>query len=326
MILADKIISLRKKLGWSQEQLAQELGVSRQSVSKWESAMSIPELDKIIMMSNLFGVSTDYLLKDELAEESPAEGNAYDASEGRLVTLEEANIYMEESKASGQKIAVAVLMYIVSPILLIFMSGLSEIGKISEGLGAGIGVATLLSLIAVATIISILYGLRLGKFEYFEREMITLQYGVKGVVEKKKEAFEQKYQTSIAVAVAIIILSVIPLVVGGCLEVAEMVEICLLCLMMACIAVAVFVIVRVSYVWGSYQKLLQECDYTKDNKAFNKKYEAFSGAYWCITTAIYLGISFIWNNWHISWVVWPVAGVLFGAITAIAKAVINKQD
>jgi len=78
MILADKIISLRKKLGWSQEQLAQELGVSRQSVSKWESSMSIPELDKIIMMSSLFGVSTDYLLKDELAEETPAEGNSFD--------------------------------------------------------------------------------------------------------------------------------------------------------------------------------------------------------------------------------------------------------
>lgn len=64
MILADKIAELRKKNGWSQEELAGQLGVSRQSVSKWESAASIPDLDKILKLSELFGVSTDYLLKD----------------------------------------------------------------------------------------------------------------------------------------------------------------------------------------------------------------------------------------------------------------------
>ena len=62
MILADKISELRKKNDWSQEELAGQLGVSRQSVSKWESAASIPDLDKILKMSELFGVSTDYLL------------------------------------------------------------------------------------------------------------------------------------------------------------------------------------------------------------------------------------------------------------------------
>ena len=71
MILADKIIDLRKKAGWSQEELAQQLGVSRQSVSKWEGAQSIPDIDKILQMSRIFGVSTDYLLKDEI--ELPAE-------------------------------------------------------------------------------------------------------------------------------------------------------------------------------------------------------------------------------------------------------------
>ena len=64
MILADKIMSLRKQNGWSQEELAEQLNVSRQSVSKWESGTSIPDIEKIIKMSQLFYVSTDYLLKD----------------------------------------------------------------------------------------------------------------------------------------------------------------------------------------------------------------------------------------------------------------------
>lgn len=59
MILADKIIALRKKAGWSQEELAQQLGVTRQSVSKWEGVQSIPDLDKILQMSRIFANNTD---------------------------------------------------------------------------------------------------------------------------------------------------------------------------------------------------------------------------------------------------------------------------
>ena len=69
MILADKITALRKKAGWSQEELTEQLGVTRQSVSKWEGAQSVPDMDKVVQMSRLFGVTTDFLLKDELSEE-----------------------------------------------------------------------------------------------------------------------------------------------------------------------------------------------------------------------------------------------------------------
>ena len=68
MTFSDKLIALRKKAGWSQEELAEQLGVTRQSVSKWEGAQSVPDIDKILQLSHLFGVTTDYLLKDEQAE------------------------------------------------------------------------------------------------------------------------------------------------------------------------------------------------------------------------------------------------------------------
>ena len=61
MILADKIIELRKRAGYSQEELAEKLGVSRQSISKWEGAQSIPDMNKILALADLFGVSTDHL-------------------------------------------------------------------------------------------------------------------------------------------------------------------------------------------------------------------------------------------------------------------------
>ena len=71
MILADKIMNLRKKAGWSQEELAEQLNVTRQSVSKWEGARAVPDMEKVVQMSRIFGVSTDYLLKDEIEEDNP---------------------------------------------------------------------------------------------------------------------------------------------------------------------------------------------------------------------------------------------------------------
>ena len=68
MILAEKISEERKKNGWNQEELAEKLSVSRQSVSKWESGQSVPDLNRILEMARIFGVTTDYLLKDEIEE------------------------------------------------------------------------------------------------------------------------------------------------------------------------------------------------------------------------------------------------------------------
>ena len=149
MILADKIITLRKKAGWSQEELASQLGVTRQSVSKWEGAQSVPDLDKVVQMSRLFGVSTDYLLKDELEEEEFVESEA-DETPLRRVTMEQAARYLALRKACAPKIALAVAMCIVSPVVIIFLSAMADagLGGISEDLAAGLGVSVILVLVA----------------------------------------------------------------------------------------------------------------------------------------------------------------------------------
>lgn len=94
MILADKIIDLRKKAGWSQEELAEKLAVTRQSVSKWEGAQSIPDMDKVVQMSRLFGVTTDYLLKDEIEIAEPTVTEDDRRPPLRRVTIGEASDYL----------------------------------------------------------------------------------------------------------------------------------------------------------------------------------------------------------------------------------------
>lgn len=70
MKLGDKIAKQRKELNYTQEQLAEILGVSRQSISKWESNMAYPETEKLIELGKIFDCSMDYLLKEEITEKS----------------------------------------------------------------------------------------------------------------------------------------------------------------------------------------------------------------------------------------------------------------
>jgi transcriptional regulator with XRE-family HTH domain len=70
MHLSEKIQLLRKQRNLSQEQLAEELDVSRQAISKWESEQSVPEMNNIIQLSEIFNVSTDFLLKEDSMEAS----------------------------------------------------------------------------------------------------------------------------------------------------------------------------------------------------------------------------------------------------------------
>ena len=156
MILADKIVSLRKKAGWSQEDLAEKLGVTRQSVSKWEGAQSVPDMDKVVMMSRLFGVSTDFLLKDELEEEAPCAAAQDDDTPLRRVTMGQAADYLARRRAAAPKVAFAVLLCIVSPVTLLLLAAMSEVQRfpISGNAAAGIGLCVMLVLLAVAVSIS----------------------------------------------------------------------------------------------------------------------------------------------------------------------------
>ena len=114
---------MRKKNGWSQEELADKMNVSRQAVSKWESAQSIPDLEKILQLGVLFGVTTDYLLKDDIEDEEFT--NDSSDKTVKKINIEEANTYIEQRKKASWRIALATFLCILSPITLIVLSILS---------------------------------------------------------------------------------------------------------------------------------------------------------------------------------------------------------
>ena len=328
MILADKIIEERKKNGWSQEELAAKLGVSRQSVSKWESAGSVPDLQKVIQLAELFGVSTDYLLKDTLGQESRGTGAGSDPEiTKRQVSMEEANTFLNIKKEAAPIIANATALCILSPILLILLLAFSEnrLLPITGNVALGIGCTVLFILVATAVFLFITCGIRMNRLEELEREPFETEYGVTGMVREKKRNFEERFSRGIAVGVVLCIVSLIPLLIVGTMDAPDggiCVMVCV-AVLLALVALGVNLIIRVTIIKGSYDVLLQEGEYSQREKRAKKKLDTFSSVYWCLATAIYLGWSFWSMRWDFTWLVWPVAGVLFAAVSGIARMVIK---
>lgn len=332
MILADKIADLRKKNGWSQEELANQLGVSRQAVSKWESASSIPDLDKIVKMSLIFGVSTDYLLKDSIEagreSEEVMECNTaeleMDGKAIQMISMESANVYLELLQQISSKIALGVSLCILSPIMLIGLTGVSDQKEgmiLSAEAAVGIGMTILLLMVAVAAAIFIIYGRKIEAYDFLEKEPIELTYGVKGLVEKEKLGYEAAHSRKLVLGIVLCILSAVPIMVLAVSDKNGMLTIVGVNLCLILVSVGVYLLVSTGIVYGGFQRLLEEGDYTRNQKIENKRNDVINKIYWCSVTAIYLGWSFTTMEWEKTWIVWPVAGVFYGAVVGISSVI-----
>lgn len=332
MILAEKIFNLRKKNGWSQEELAEKLGVTRQSISKYEGAQSIPDLDKILKLSEIFGVTTDYLIKDELEEEeyAPSQMHENESESDRSVhkvTMEMANEYLQIIDWSAGKTAFATMLCILSPIVLLMLGAMSEMPDyhISENAAAGIGICVLIVLIAIAVTIFILCGMKTKKYEFMEKEDIETVYGVSGMVKEKRDAYHSMYVTQLVIGIACCICSVIPLFGTLAVSESDFYMVSAVCMLLALVAIGTYFIVRSAAKMNAMNQLLEEEDYTRQKKHENKKMSGPVTVYWLIATAIYLAWSFTTNDWDRTWIIWPVVGVLFPAFFAIVNGIRKKS-
>lgn len=331
MILADKIIQLRKKSGWSQEELAAQMGVSRQSVSKWESGQSIPDLDKILKLSALFNVSTDFLLKDELSDAPVAVDQAPEADAAvRTVSMEEADAFLTLQAQAAPKIALGVSLCILSPVLLIYLGALSDVEggyRVSEAVAMAVGLPVLLLVVVGAVALFLRYGRPLERYDYLDKEAIELAYGVEGVVRKRHGAMVKHHTVRLIVGTALCILAAVPLFVSAVFEEqgALMGSVYGLLATLAMVAVGAYLLVETCTLNGGYQRLLEEGDYTRAKKEESKRNGPLLMIFWGVTTGIYLFWSFWTDDWERTWLVWPVAGVLFVAALGMSSMLHERK-
>jgi hypothetical protein len=89
------------------------------------------------------------------------------------------------------------------------------------------------------------------------------------------------------------------------------------------VAIGVYLIIKTSIYNGSFSIILQEDSYTPSKKKNSTIYGRIAGIYWLSIVTIYLAISFIFGKWDSSWIIWPIAGVLFGVISIITSIFID---
>lgn len=324
MILADKIIRLRKKNGWTQEELAEKMSVSRQAVSKWEGAQTIPDIEKILLLSKLFGVTTDYLLKDDMEDEEFTDDTA---SPIRRVTLSEANQFLEQRKNASTKIAFATFLCILSAVPLLILSAAVESTNfgISENMAVFIGLSALLLIVAVAVAIYVYCGFKNAPYEFLEKEPFETEYGVEGIVKERQKAYKSTYIKYNIIATCICVLSPIALFIGAFTG-DEFFTVVMLTVTMLIVALGVVLFIIAGVRWSAMQKLLKEGEFSVTEKKTNKIKETVSLIYWLMVTAVFLVWSFVTNDWASSWIVWPIAGLLFMIVMSVCNLLINRND
>lgn len=326
MVLADKLIDLRKKAGWSQEELAGLMNVSRQSVSKWESAQSVPELEKIVHLSELFGVSTDYLLKEEINTENLLQE---EIRKQRFVSMKEAKAFLSVKAETSKVIAFATLLCILSPICLLVLGAVSESSyyTLSENTAGGVGMIILLILVAAAVAIFIFSGSKTAPYEYLEKEIFETESGVERMVREQRENYKNTYTRHNIIGTCLCIMSLIPLFTGVILDGEnDLLMVLMLSMLLIFVGIGVFFFIRSGIIWESYEKLLQEGDYAKGKKGRPSAIVSVVGvAYWSVAAAIYLGYSLVTNDWERSWIVWVVAGILCAPVLMIARRFAEKE-
>lgn len=329
MILAEKIAMLRKSKNWSQEDLAERCGVSRQSVSKWESAASVPDLDKILALSEMFEVTTDFLLKEELETvPSSVEGDQYRRErEAYRVSLEEAERFLKagEKEARGKGIALAAL--IVSFFGGSFILELAEYGAlpVSTTVLGCLGIGLFLALAGGALVNLCLQRSRMSRFPFWKLEEFELQPGTAGALEKRREELLRVSGIGRSVGVALCVVGIAPILMEEYLDGSLiMEEICFLLFVLAvsaALALFCWASARERYLWF----LTRARAIAEEKKAERKWRESFAVIYWSTVPAIYLAVSFLTMEWDRTWVILVVSGVFYGAAEELGTWVRKRR-
>lgn len=298
---------LRDKEGMTQEELAERLQVSRQSVSKWESDTSFPEMEKLLVLCELFHTDLDTLLRGNAQERMRADTIGYDR-------------FMDWF---SNCIALGVGLIILSVAVGLGCRGWFGAPEIAVP-------AVLLSVVAVAVAILIVAGMRYDRFEK-EHPMIQDFY-----TQEQREKYLNRFPFLIALPVALIIIGTLWLVLLGewAEQQGERAELGLVAVFLLIIAGAVTVLVWASLRRGKYdiEAWNKQHNPSPEVEARRKKASWVCGAVMIAATVIYMILGFgtmaIGSNygndwgWRWGWIVYPIGGV----ICALVSHLIEKEE
>lgn len=286
MSLAENLQYLRAREGVTQEQLAERLDVSRQSVSKWESAASYPEMDTLLKLCDMFQVDMDTLLRGSVENSLSEDTAGYD----RFMTL------------YARKIAGGVSAIVGSVALWSFLSAL--------GLSEMPGTAMLLLVIAAAAVVFIASGM---EEEHFRKKHPVIP---DFYTEPQKERFHRRYIWYIAGGVGAILLGVVMMVLAfTVLPEREPYESYIGAAFLAVVACAVYFLIYGGMLEDKYNiaKYNRQNNPTPEDRSRRRRATTACAVIMILATAVFLFAGLAYYKWNWAAIIYPVGGVLCGA-------------
>lgn len=319
MIMPDKILQLRKRQGLTQEELAEALQVSRQSISKWEGGQSIPDISKVMALADFFSVSTDYLLRDEITSLEGELPQVEASDHLRRISIEEANDFLSASARSKRFIAQGVLLCITAVVPMLLLLGFSErLTELSDNWSVAIGLTYLLIGVAMAVGCFIYASMQMEPYQEIQDRKFQLSHNVEGIIKAQQDAFRPLRTRSLIISVSVFITAPLPLLVAGIFSDGGDWPLFMTALMLIAVGLSVYRLIIYEGQHESYDKLLQEADFRTESSASEKKRELLGSMYWSLVLVAYLLWSFLGDAWQLSWLIWPIAGLISPAMQLIS--------
>lgn len=235
-------------------------------------------------------------------------------------SLEDVNKYVDDKIKAAKLISKGVMLCIFSPIPLFLMLGLTEGQLIGLGSDTAVLIGLTMLLVIVAAGVAVLFHSNQYKFEIDELEgEFELSYGVEGVIKDKLSKYMPEFNKYASIAVGMFILSVVPLLYSALISKSDALPLFMLGVLLVLVGMGVSLLTRVSARKNAYEAILRQGEYAPDKIKENKNTEKLAVIYWPLVVAVYLGWSLWTHNWGITWIVWPVAGLLFVALAGLAQ-------
>lgn len=287
-----KLQNLRKAKGLSQEALAEKLNVSRQAVSKWESGAGYPEMDKLILLSDLFSVTIDYLIKDSREWDQE---NSIESETGYFMNSQKIKDYMKHKNLFGISIAGSVAAIVLSVCIPIISADTEY---------ESIGTFGFLTVVAIAVFCMILSGIMSQSYSELEKKKINMSFQDLQDLQTQYDRFKMQFGISIAFGVFLIIMSVAMIVFFDGSSVEDKLSSSQL---MACVAVSVFIFIYQGIKYGMYEFLVQN---KKHLKEIQQEEKSLFSVTMPLAAMVYLLLGFTQGLWHPGWIIFPVVAII----------------
>lgn len=257
---------------------------------------------------------------DELADALGIRQVVDNKSDINCVTYEEAERYLEDSRNIAPKTAIGVFLCIMSPTFLLLLLGLNELGflQVKEERLVAAGLAVLIGLVAAGVSFFIRYSSKLEKYEYMQKSVFQLDYNTEQMVRRVMAQDEPAYTSAVTTSVIMYILSPLSIILTALLLNSGGASIISVAGTLTIVACATYNLISKGGINNACQVLLQQGDYSVKTKS-NKTFQIISKIYWLAVVAVYLLYSFTTNRWAISWIVWPIAGIVFAILKIVTE-------